>query len=218
MEDIDWMMARAAGYDAGFAFVANPETLKKNPHTKNLLNQMKIWEEARQKKIFDEDLLARLKNPDNAFHLEKAGLCSWELHTYEKYNFTYEKRMLQPGQPTYSEWNFSNNHQRQVPQISLLAKGEEVSVSKFVLEIDNFYELELPLELKAGESLVIDGSGFARIYNNKGRFIRKMELEQPLPELSQGNHLLRFDAEFSSGSDIMLNATVKIKAEVVDIR
>ncbi|HMP32534.1 MAG TPA: hypothetical protein PKD85_23200, partial [Saprospiraceae bacterium] len=55
VEDIEWMMARAAGYNAGFALVARYKSLQKNPNTSQLLALVKLWQEAYRSKIFSPD-------------------------------------------------------------------------------------------------------------------------------------------------------------------
>jgi len=70
-EDIEWMMARAAGYRAGFALVAAYKSLQKNPNTDQLLNLINIWQEASRSNIFSADQKARLKNQKNNYQREK---------------------------------------------------------------------------------------------------------------------------------------------------
>lgn len=45
VEDIEWMMARAAGYNAGYAFVCDYESFKKNPNTDIIIDYIRMWEE-----------------------------------------------------------------------------------------------------------------------------------------------------------------------------
>lgn len=214
MEDIDWMMARAAGYDAGFAFVARPDALQNNSDTERLLQQIRIWEEARQKGVFSTEQQAKLKNPKNEFHLEKSSAKNWKLHTFTKESFTHTNKMLQPGQPTYSEWQFGNSYKSQVPEMRFLVKGKQGLVSGMSVEIDSYYELKLPVKMKVGQSLVVDDNSFAKIYDAKGRFLRKFSIEQSLPELSKGDHTLRFNCDFSSSAEAKVEVTVKVKDKV----
>jgi len=109
--DIEWMMARAAGYHAGFALVGRYSSLQTNPNTVQFASPYQLWKEASRQKIFSADQLARLKDPGNDFHLEKNGQ-NWELYPFKKYRFEHTKQLLQPGQPTYSEWDFEKQRCR----------------------------------------------------------------------------------------------------------
>ncbi len=71
--DIEWMMARAAGYNAGFAMVLRRPELEKNPYTDELLDLIRIWETARLSGAFTADQRERLKDGNNEFHLEQVN-------------------------------------------------------------------------------------------------------------------------------------------------
>ena len=63
--DIEWMMARSAGYNAGFAMVLRRPELEPNPYTDELLDLIKIWEEARLAGAFSDEQRERLKDGNN---------------------------------------------------------------------------------------------------------------------------------------------------------
>ncbi len=82
LPDMEWMLARAAGYGAGFAMVARPPALRANPRTPALLDAIREWEDARTRHAFTDEQQARLKNPKTDFHLERVGAGQWALHQY----------------------------------------------------------------------------------------------------------------------------------------
>ncbi len=207
VEDIEWMMARAAGYNAGFAMVAYYKSLQKNPNTLQLLELIRLWQEAYKSKIFSADQVARLKNPENDFHLEKAN-GKWQLYPFKKYKFEHAKQLLQPGQPTFSEWEFESKDARQPLTFSLTIMGKEGVINNPWMELDGYYKLELPGEFKAGYSIVCDG-GKLKLYNEKGNFSKEIQLIQPVPELTQGKHTLKFDCEFQDESQLKIRAVFK---------
>ena len=85
VEDIEWMMARAAGYNAGYALVADFESLEKNPNTDIIIGYIRTWEEAKKLGIFSEEQRKRLKDPERDFHLEKSGSNQCKGMTTSKY-------------------------------------------------------------------------------------------------------------------------------------
>jgi hypothetical protein len=207
-EDIEWMMARAAGYNAGFALVARYKNLQKNPNTSQLLALVKLWQEAYRTKIFSADQIVRLKNPENDFHLER-NQQGWKLYPFKKYKFEHEKKVLQPGEPTFSQWEFANNDVEQPLNFTLTFMGKEGSISNPWIEIDGYFKLELPGEYEAGNSVVCDGTQI-KLYNKKGGFVRDIALKQAIPSLKTGKHVLKFDCEFPEEKELSNRFIVKM--------
>jgi len=199
LEDIEWMMARAAGYHAGFALVARYPSLKDNPQTDQLLYQIKLWQDASAKRIFSSEQLARLKNPANDFHLEKVGE-SWKLFPFRKHSFQHEKQLVQPGQPTFSEFSFEQKEGDQPFNFNLTFMGKTGTVANPVLELDHYARIEIAGTFDAGSSVVADGKTI-KLYNSKGKFIRDISVSQALPILSKGTHSLKYDCNFSAEGD-----------------
>ena len=207
IEDIDWMMSRAAGYHAGFALVARYKSLQKNPNTTQLLALIKLWQEASKQKIFSSDQLARLKNPANDFHLEKEGQ-EWKLYPFKKYKFEHAKQLLQPGQPTYSEWTFENQDAEQPLSFTLTLMGKQGAISNPWIELDGYFKLELPETFEAGNSIVCDGKSI-KLYNSKGSFKKEIPLSQAIPQLKTGRHIVKFDCGFPEESELVNRFIIK---------
>jgi hypothetical protein len=210
-EDIEWMMARAAGYNAGFALVARYKSLEKNPNTKQLLALIKLWQEASKMKIFSPDQLTRLKNPANDFHLEKDNQ-SWKLFPFKKYKFEHAKQVLQPGQPTFSEWEFVNNDAEQVLNFTLTFMGKEGVITNPWIELDGYFKLELPGEFEAGNSIVCDGKSL-KVYNSKGGFKKDISIQQTIPSLISGKHTIKFDCSFPEEGELTNRFIIKTQSK-----
>jgi hypothetical protein len=206
-EDIEWMMARSAGYHAGFALVARYNSLQKNPNTTQLLASIKLWQEASRLRIFSPDQLDRLKNPANDFHLEKEGQ-NWMLYPFKKYKFEHARQLLQPGQPTCSEWTFESADAAQPLCFTLTLTGKAGTVSNPWIELDSYFKLEFPGTFEAGNSIVCDGKTI-KIYNRKGSFIRDIPFDHAIPPVKTGKHLLKFDCEFQGESEPAITLVVK---------
>jgi hypothetical protein len=215
VEDIEWMMARAAGYNAGFALVAAYSNLQSNPQTNQLLYLIKLWQEAYTSEIFSADQVMRLRNPENDFHLEKTGE-QWNLYPSRKYKFEHTKQLLQPGQPTFSTWEFENKDAEQPLTFNMTIMGNEGEISNIWLELDGYYKLTLPGSFKAGYSIVCDGEKI-KLYNEKGSFSNEISIGQAIPALKTGKHSIKFDCNFQSGENLKIRFIVKSKsnAEVI---
>ena len=214
-EDIEWMMARAAGYNAGFALVARYKSLQTNPNTAQLLALVKLWQEAYRSKIFSADQITRLKNPENDFHLEKDSE-RWKLYPFKKYKFEHERKNLQPGEPTFSLFEFTNKDAEQPLTFNLTFVGKEGSISNPWIEVDGYLKLELTGEYEAGNSIVCDGVNI-KLYNKKGGYIKDIILPQSIPTLKTGKHIIKFDCRFLEEKDIINRFIVKTKssAEII---
>jgi hypothetical protein len=93
LEDAEWLLARAAGFDAGFALAtslastaqlqADPlsaETAKRFGAIPAILEAIHQWETARRMGAFPETLKAELRDNTREFHLEPAGANQWDLY------------------------------------------------------------------------------------------------------------------------------------------
>ena len=91
--DTEWMLARAAGYDAGFALCASlastaqlaadpasTDTLQRFGSSPAILEAVRQWETARAAGAFTADVKARLRDNQREFHLEPTGVKQWDLY------------------------------------------------------------------------------------------------------------------------------------------
>jgi hypothetical protein len=204
MPEMEWMLSRAAGYDAGFAMVARPEALRKNTLSGSLLDAIREWEAARHAKAFSALQREALKNPKNEFHLEKIADGKWNLHTYAiSPVFLREKFERQPGEPTYTTWNYQQTWREQPLQFRMNIVGTDGgSVRNIKIQIDRYKEMLLPFELKSGESLVSDGTEIIRLYDKNGKPKRTFKLDGVPPVLGQGAHNIIIDSQFDGDAVI----------------
>ena len=92
-EDAEWLLARAAGYDAGFALAtslastaqlaadpASAEALRQFGATPGILEAIRQWETARMAGAFPDNIKEALRDNSREFHLESAGPGRWDLY------------------------------------------------------------------------------------------------------------------------------------------
>lgn len=197
LSDMEWMLARAAGYGAGFALATSPAALRNNPETDTVLDAIREWERARAIGAFTQEQRERLREPRNEFHLETTGVDEWNLYPYlNSEEFVHEQVTMQPGQPTASEWQTDNPGKEQPLQFRLRVVGDAGSIANPTLEIDNFATLMVPAEIAAGQTLLYEGGTTARIYDEKGNLAKTVELSAAPPKLGPGKRQIGFDCEF----------------------
>jgi hypothetical protein len=198
LAEMEWMLARAAGYGAGFAMVARPNALRRNPLAPALLDAIREWELARTNRVFDSAQVARLKDPKNEFHLEKTGEGRWNLRQFVlSPSFTREHVERQPGEPTSTAWEYQQSWDAQRLQFRMEAVGKGGSARNFSIKVDQYATLELPVELAAGESVVCDGTETIQVYDKLGQPKARLRLAALPPTVEHGPHKITMDSAFS---------------------
>ncbi|PUZ23780.1 hypothetical protein DCM91_13350 [Chitinophaga costaii] len=207
-DDIDWMLARAAGFNAGYALVLRKEALN-NPQMEEIIHRINTWTAAQRSHLFTNAQQQWLRNPENDARLITSD-SAVRLQEFSKFVFEYEARVLQPGQPTLQSWDFQNIRSQQTPQVLVHALGEEGHIVHPVVGIDNTLSIHLPITLEAGQTLVINNTLNAGIYDRKGRLLREVPIHNALPALSAGRHQLSFDGTTDANSPVKLKIEIKL--------
>lgn len=197
-EDIEWMLARAAGFDAGFAFVVNPRTLKANGQSDTIMHLIKIWEAARMEGAFNEDQKKRLQDIHNEFHLEQTGKQSWNLTpVYVSLNNKFMNKSTLFGGTTETSYDFTNPYKEQNLSytIKMTSDDPDDSISNIYIELEDLQRIFMEITLTAGQIISVDQTGRSVIYD---KFRHKIE-ESTVPglKISKGDHKIRFNGIFS---------------------
>jgi len=195
-DDIEWMLARAAGYDAGFALVADLAALRGNGHTPAILEAVRQWEAARRDGAFSAEQRARLR-AGGEWHLEaEAGAWRlWPLALSAAYSCRPGAR--QPGQPGGADWQLTNPHGAQPLQFRLRAVGGSVRDPGFAAAGRS---LILRCRLEPGESLLQEG-GQAAVCDANGNHLRSAAVEGALL-LQAGAQAIAFSAELEGAAEV----------------
>lgn len=213
LPEMEWMLARAAGYNAGFAMVLRVNDARRNPLTDTLLGAIREWEQARRSKAFSLEQRERLKKPENEFHLSKVTENHWLLYPFSwSKSFSHHKRDLQPGEPTASTFEVINPDEAQPLQFRLEALASENTsgtVENIVLTLDRFAEVRLPVTLHTGESLMVDGTPLVRVYDAKGRQRATLTLDAAPPHWHNGTNRFKLDATFKGDTSPSLQIRLK---------
>ena len=210
VSDMEWTLARAAGFDAGFALATSPTALRKNAATGRILDAIREWESARRGGAFTAAQRERLRDPKREFHLERVAEGEWDLFPLrDSAELVHEPRTLQPGEPTAAQWEFDNPDGLQGLQFKLRAIGTSGSIVDPVLEIGQAASLTIPVEVQAGQSVLVEGDGVARIYDAKGSQIRSVPLTGVVPKVQPGKNAVRFDCAFNGPTPPKVVVTVK---------
>lgn len=210
LAEMEWMLARAAGYRAGFAMVARPKALRSNPLTPVLLDAIRAWERARTNGAFSATQVERLKDPRNEFHLEAAGEGRWSLSEYMASPvFTRERVERQPGEPTHTTWTLQQPWSEQRLQFRLSIVGQAGAARNFKLQIDQYTSVDVPITLAAGESLACDGTTTIQVYDKLGKPRARFVLAKLPPLVSPGMHTITLDSVFEGDEPLKVEVQFK---------
>ncbi len=207
LEDIEWMLARSAAFNAGYAFVLSYKTLEGNAQSDEILKLLGKWEKARLSDAFNDEQKKRMEALNNEFHLETIEVNQWILNQIYSYKFKHEKKNRQPGEPLSSTFSFKNPAENQPLQFILTAIGG--SVQDIKMEIDNFKEILIPVRLNAGETIKYTGQKKAIIYDKNWKKLQEIKMDSSLMSVAKGDHSLLFDCNFGEGNEA--NAKLELR-------
>jgi hypothetical protein len=194
LEDIEWMLAKSAAYDAGYGFVCNYKSLEENGLTDDILRQIKLWERARMGKAFDAETRDILRDPELEFHLRHDEGNEPELQQFHVEKYQYATRERQPGEQEWSAYTFTNPYEAQPLQF-LITVPESQVLKNPVLEINNTHTLEIPVSRQGGYILKYDGQDQVIIYNNAWHKIHTQPVDKTILRVGNGKQTLKFRGE-----------------------
>ena len=195
VEDIEWMLARSAAFNAGYAFVSGDRPFQTNGQTNEILKLIGEWEKARMANAFTEQQKELMKDIKNEFHLETIGKNNWNLYPVYSFKFKHEDREKQPGEPLFSTFKFENPEDNNV--VSFILTAQDATISNIKLEIDNCCEVNLPIKLNAGESVRYTGGKNAFILDENLQKKGEFPVNASSLQIRKGNHSFTFDCSFS---------------------
>lgn len=206
LEDIEWLLARSAGFDAGYAFVTGYKALDENGNTDEILRLIGLWEKARMNEIFTEEQKEQMKDINNEFHLEMNEEGEFVLTRIYSYKFKHEKKVRQPGEPLYSTFEFESF--RDEAPVNFILQVQNATVGKIVMEVDHYKKINIPGKFKQDEILKYTGGDEINVYNNTWNIIRTIPVNPTQFTVKKGDHTLTFDCEFKKADN---DALVKIE-------
>ncbi len=223
-EDIEWMLALGAGYDAGFGLSTSLETLRKHGKKNEMLALINLWEKARMDGVFSEEHKSRLRGLKNEFHLEKTDANSYTLTPVYNAYFKHTQQLKQPGEPVYSSFKFENPATEQPASfIIAMQPGKEtdpdVTFDQISIAINQQDALLLSISLGRNQIIHCDGKT-VKLYNKQWQLQKTMELNRPIPLLKSGSNSIVFDGRYSgeNGADIKLELRAMGKPELIEAK
>jgi hypothetical protein len=202
LEDAEWLLARAAGFDAGFCLVTSPDTVRRNGAGTNIIAAINRWETARLTGAFPEPAKAALRDIQHEFHLETVSANTWNLYPVHSVKGVHNRRE-QPGMITTTEFTFDHPHSAQPMQFILQVTGKS-ETSDLVLELNGREALTFTAPLAPGQILRYAGGEFMLRCNAQGQPLETIAVNPKRLQIASGKTLIRVGARLAAGEDAAL--------------
>jgi hypothetical protein len=194
IEDIAWLLARAAGFDAGFALATSPRTVAQNGIGSTIIETIRQWETARMKGAFPDELKSKLQDIENEFQLEPSSQGSWNLHPVYSFK-TAHQHNEQSGMIAFSKYAFENPHPAQPLQFIIQSTGKSPAVD-VTLEINESQSLDLSALLEPGQILKYTGDSEIITYDDKWHELNRETVDASTLTISGGKQFIRLGYRF----------------------
>lgn len=205
IEDMEWLLARSAAFDAGYTLVTNKEAIAGNGSSNQIIDAIRIWEKARLSGAFPKELKKEMEKTDREYTLKEVSAGSWELYPYALQRFSHANVTRQPGEPVSSKWIYNNPNPDQ-PLLFLIHANDPIK--NIAIEINNHTTIRINETLKVGETLKFDGKDLFLICDRNWN-IRK-SIPTAIPTVPTGEIQILFTCDFETQD----NPNKKVSAEV----
>lgn len=216
IEDIEWLLARTAAFDAGYTLVTNKRSIENNGYADRIVKAIREWEEARLSGAFPADLKKEMEHVANEYTLTQKTGNTWDLYPYCLDRFQHDNVVRQPGEPVVSKWTFNNTYERQ--PIQFILKTNE-KVSDISMEIANFSTVKINGYLDANEYMKYEGGDNIGVYDNTWKLKRTIPVDVKNMEMPEGEAQIIFSCSFAKeGTDKFVSGEFKTKGKVIELK
>ena len=199
VEDIEWMLARSAAFNAGYAFVVDYRSMEENGCTEAILKLLGEWEKIRMADGFSEDQKERMREISNEFHLETINETEWNLYQVYSNKFSYDRKEKQPGEPSYTTYNIDNPAETQA--MNFIITSVDGNLRDIIIGVDNYREIRLNTHLRKDESIKYTGGDKATVYDKNRVKLGEIEIGESALQISKGSHTINFECAFTEGDE-----------------
>ena len=213
IEDAEWLLARAAGYDAGFALATSlassaqlaadahsADAVKRFGATGAILEAVKQWETARMGRAFPPEIKAALRDNAIEFHLDPVSEGRWNLYAARTDRFTHDAARGEVTRHT-----FQNSDAAQPLQWVVRCVGQQ-SLSGVAVEVNGKPLLGLDgCVLPPGGSLKYTGGADACVYDSTWKELTRVPVAAASAQVGVGDQQIGIRCQSQSGSSLKID-------------
>jgi hypothetical protein len=210
IEDAEWLLARAAGFDAGFALATSlassaqlaaaansADAAKRFGAILAILEAVKQWETARMAGAFPAEVKAALRDNAREFHLEAASEGRWNLYAAHTGHFTHDA-----AQGEATRWTVQNPHAAQRLQWVVRCAGKQ-PMTGVTVEVNGKPVLGLEgCVLPAGGSLKYTGGAEACVCDSAWKELSRVPVAAGVVQVGTGEQQIAVGCKSQSGSSL----------------
>lgn len=212
LDDIEWMLSKAAGFDAGFALVSTPGDFKTNMQGDAVAKAIAEWEKARNSGAFTQEQRARLRDGRSDWHLEAAGEGYWKL-----FPMLFPPALACGAASPMVEGQVENPYEAQPLQFViriLPSDNPEAALENPILEIGN-QKLILPVRVTPDRYIRGDGKGNAEVCDSNWHVLDTVRIAGGWPLVASGTNTVRLSCELTGGAQVTFRLQLAGPAEAV---
>lgn len=212
LEDAEWLLARAAGFDAGFALAASlastaqlaadassADAARQFGAIPAILEAIKQWETARLAGAFPPPVKAALRDNTREFHLEPAELGQWDLFEAHSQRITHDG-----GKPAATEFQFQNRGAEQ-PLQWIVRSATKQPLAGLTVEINGKPAVDLKdRPLPPGGSLKYTGGPEAVICDATWKELARVPVDANAARVSTGAQQVKVGCAEQSGASLKI--------------
>ncbi len=206
-EEIEWIQARSAAFNAGYLLRVD-EGIGKNGFMEDIFTAVKEWQKARNAGAFSAAQIERFKDPKSEFHLRSTGENQWELYPVSLHTGNiYQFRNVQTGEPVATHYSIDNPYAAQPVRLYITAGAVEGNVSESIshlrITVNHYQELSIDGPLKAGDKLIVDGK---TVYLCDAYWKKLREIKaEAMPQWAGGQNEITVKSDFSGAQAPVLS-------------
>jgi hypothetical protein len=216
IEDVEWMLARSAAFDAGYAFVTSYEALRANGFTDRILDAIGTWERARMAGVFRPEQKRRMEDVKREFHLGAAAGGGWELTEIHPHVVRYGPLARQPSAPASAELAFDNPGDAQPLHWIVSAEGGAIAGCR--LTLDGRAAISAAVRLPDGWSLRYEGGTAAEVRNADNVRTGAIPFDEAAFRVGPGQHTLALACRLGPGAKTAARLEVRPRGPSARIR
>lgn len=216
IEDVSWLLARSAAFDAGYTLVASPAAVEANGQSEQIIKAIREWEAARLSLAFPKELKLEMEHLNNEYTIEQLSDRSWKLFPYQTSRFEHKNIERQPGEPVVSRWNLDNRYDPS-PMIFVIKANDNIENIK--ITIGGYSTIEIKEKLKKGEFLKYDGGDKITVTDKNWNPIGSIAVDADKLSIGKGKTVITFGCSFESkDSEMKVSAEIKTKGQPIELQ
>lgn len=174
MDDVEWMMAKAAAFEAGYGLMLDAKAIKNHGGLSDMLEKMKQWDQMRQAGVFTDAQKEALRDPYLDWHLteQEEEYVLYPMNLSRRYRCIFEEQ--DPGVLASEKWEWKTEEECRFG-LRLQVDGK-VPINFPMINTEKGLVM-FPCEIKPGQRLVYDFEDVAYIMDSNYN-----KLEEVVPE------------------------------------